>query len=48
MPNIYALTTEVQDLYDKLLESVDEETGEVDETISRALSVKKKNLSKKQ
>lgn len=47
MPNIYALTTEAQDLYDKLLKSVDEETGEVDETISLALSVKREEFEQK-
>lgn len=47
MANIYQLSTEVQDLYDKLLESLDEDTGEVDREISTALDVKREEFETK-
>ena len=45
--NIYNLTTEMQTLYDRLIESVDEETGEVDLRLANALAVKKEEFEEK-
>ena len=45
--NIYNLTTEMQTLYDRLIESVDEETGEVDLMLANALAVKKEEFEEK-
>lgn len=39
-PSLYNLTAEYQELYNKLWESIDEETGEVDMAISNALEAK--------
>lgn len=47
MPNIYQLSTEVQNLYDELLNSIDEETGEIDNDIMTALDVKKEEFEAK-
>ena len=44
MQNIYNLTTDIIALGDRLLESVDEETGEVNEEIANALSVKQEQF----
>lgn len=46
-PSLYGLTTEYQSLYNQLIESVDEETGEVDITISNALTAKGKEFEEK-
>lgn len=47
MPNLYMLTNDVEDLYQKLMQSVDEETGEIDTEIANALAVKKEEFDKK-
>ena len=44
IPSLYRTTNEAESLYRQLLESVDEETGEVDSTISNALTVKQDEL----
>lgn len=45
-PSLYNLTTEYQDLYNKLIESADND-GVVDITISQALAVKEKEFTEK-
>lgn len=47
MANIYQLSTEVQDLYNKLLDSVDEETGEIDSEVLGYLDTKKEEFEQK-
>ena len=39
--NLYHISLETQNLYDRLLDSIDEETGEVDIDLVSALEVKK-------
>lgn len=46
-PSLYGLTTEYQDLYHRLIDSIDQETGEVDIEISNALSAKGKEFEEK-
>ena len=47
MSNIYNLTNEYNDLYLRLFESVNEETGEFDEELINALTIKKEELNHK-
>lgn len=47
MSNIYGLTTEMLDLERLLMNSLDEETGEVDTVISNALDVKREEFESK-
>ncbi len=47
MASLYFLTRDVEKLYEDLLSSVDEETGEVDEKISNALAVKEEEFNSK-
>ena len=47
MANIYALTKEYDDLFNTLIESADEETGEVNEAVSKALDIKKEEVEEK-
>lgn len=47
MSNLYQLTNDVEELYDSLMNSIDEETGEVDEMISKALTVKEQEFNNK-
>lgn len=47
MPNIYAISQECNTLYNKLIDSIDEETGEVDIEISNALEAKKEEFAEK-
>lgn len=43
--NIYALTNEAENLYNLLLSTLDEETGEVDTELANALEVKKEEFA---
>lgn len=43
--NLYHISLETQNLYDQLLDSIDEETGEVDIDIASALEVKKEEFT---
>lgn len=43
--NLYHISLETQNLYDRLLDSIDEETGEVDIDIVSALEVKKEEFA---
>lgn len=45
--NIYNLTTEILSLEDKLLETVDQDTGELDEMICKELAVRKEEFNAK-
>lgn len=45
--NIYNLTTEILSLEDKLLETVDQDTGELDEMICKELAVRKEEFNTK-
>lgn len=47
MSNIYNLTNEYNDLYYRLVETVNEETGECDEELINALTIKKEELNHK-
>ena len=47
MSNLYQLTNDVEELYDSLMNSLDEETGEVDEMINKALTVKEQEFNNK-
>ena len=47
MANIYNLTTEYNNLYNLLFESIDEETGEIDQNVMQALEIKKEELQSK-
>lgn len=47
MPNLYLLTNEMQDLYEQLMNSVDEDTGEIDPVVYKALDVKKEEFEAK-
>lgn len=47
MANLYSLTTEMQELYDRLEDTVDKETGEISEEISSALAVKQEEFNSK-
>ena len=44
MANIYNLTNEYNELYAKLFESIDLETGEIDEELQKAIEIKKEEL----
>lgn len=43
--NLYHISLETQNLYDRLLDSIDEETGEVDIDLVSALEVKKEEFA---
>lgn len=43
--NLYHISLETQNLYDQLLDSIDEETGEVDIDLMSALEVKKEEFA---
>ena len=43
--NLYHISLETQHLYDQLIDSIDEETGEVDIDIASALEVKKEEFT---
>ena len=45
--NLYSLSRETEDLYERLLNSLDEETGEVDGEIANALAVKEEEFNDK-
>lgn len=47
MPNLYNITQDCVQLYNNLLESIDEETGEIDTTIQSALDVKREEFETK-
>lgn len=47
MPNLYNLTNDVETLYNSLMASVDEETGEVSADIAQALDVKEEEFNGK-
>lgn len=47
MPTLYNLTNEMEKLYNDLLSTMDEETGEIDEKISNALAVKEEEFNSK-
>lgn len=45
--SIYSISQDIQDLEQNLIETLDEETGEVDTVISNALAVKREELDNK-
>lgn len=45
--NIYSITQDCLTLYNRLIETADEETGEVDEVITKALAVKREEFEEK-
>lgn len=47
MPNLYMLSKDVEDLYSDLMNTIDEETGEIDIDISNALAVKEEEFENK-
>ena len=47
MANLYNLTNDMQELYKKLDDSIDEETGEIDDEIANALAVKQEEFESK-
>ena len=47
MTNLYNLTNDMQELYKKLDDSIDEETGEIDGEIANALAVKQEEFESK-
>ena len=46
MPNLYMLSKDVETLYSDLMNSVNEETGEIDVDIAGALAVKEEEFNK--
>ena len=47
MGSLYLITRDCQELYDKLIESLDSETGEIDGEIANALAVKQEEFENK-
>lgn len=47
MPNLWNLSKDVEELYLDLMNSVDEETGEIDTEIAKALEVKEEEFNNK-
>ena len=47
MGSLYLITRDCQELYDKLIDSLDSETGEIDGEIANALAVKQEEFENK-
>lgn len=47
MSNLYSLSKDIEELYSVLVSSADDETGEIDEKIAKALTVKEEEFREK-